>query len=309
MEGASPLIAAGSGRWLPTAAPLHPGGGSIRHRTFLPAFTLIELLVVIAIIALLAAMLLPALARTRSKAQAITCLSNTRQLMQATHLYSSDNHEYFPMNAWGGVALSGAPMSGSPASYFPWVMGWLTWDASTHNTNRFYLINDEYSLLARYLGKAHEIFRCPADNQVSQEQRQLGWTARVRSFSMNGAVGRGNKVAANSVLNCEKVFEKTTDVNRPSPASLWVFVDEHPDSINDGALFNAQSYFGWIELPSNLHSGAGGFAFADGHSEIKKWRASALSRKVTFQSYRGGLRATPQDPDLLWMLERTSYPR
>ncbi|MCW5552598.1 MAG: hypothetical protein KIS67_10635 [Verrucomicrobiae bacterium] len=74
-------------------------------------------------------------------------------------------------------------------------------------------------------------------------------------------------------------------------------------------MFNAQSYFGWIELPSNLHNGAGGFAFADGHSEIKKWRASALSRKVTFQSYRGGLRATPQDPDLLWMLERTSYPR
>ncbi|MCW5552599.1 MAG: prepilin-type N-terminal cleavage/methylation domain-containing protein [Verrucomicrobiae bacterium] len=89
---------------------MHPGGGSIRHRNFLPAFTLIELLVVIAIIALLAAMLLPALARARSRTQAITSLSNTRQLMQATHLYSSDNHEYFPMNAWGEAALSDAPL-------------------------------------------------------------------------------------------------------------------------------------------------------------------------------------------------------
>lgn len=125
---------------------------------------------------------------------------------------------------------------------------------------------------------------------------------------MNGAVGRGNKAATDGLLNCEKVFEKTTDVNRPTPANLWVYVDEHPDSINDGAFFNAQRDYRWIDLPSNLHNGACGFSFADGHSEIKKWRASGLSRKVTFQNF-GGLGVTSQDPDFLWTIERTSFPR
>lgn len=271
-------------------------------------FTLIELLVVIAIIAILAGMLLPALAKAKTKAQGIMCMSNTRQLMQATHLYSGDNREYFPMNVHGGVAQSGSPISGVASGYYPWIMGWLTWDASTHNTNRLYLTSDDYSVLARYSGKSHEIFRCPADNKISPVQRTRGWTERVRSVSMNGAVGRGNKVATDGLLNCEKVFEKTTDVNRPTPANLWVYVDEHPDSINDGAFFNAQRDYRWIDLPSNLHNGACGFSFADGHSEIKKWRASGLTRKVTFQTF-GGMGVTAQDPDFLWTIERTSFPR
>ena len=125
---------------------------------------------------------------------------------------------------------------------------------------------------------------------------------------MNSAVGKGNKLATDSLLNCEKIFEKTTDVNRPSPANLWVFVDEHPDSINDGAFFNAQKNYEWIDLPSNLHCGACGFAFADGHSEIHKWRSSVIKFKVTFQDL-ARQPVSPQDPDFLWTIERTSFPR
>ena len=280
-----------------------------RHgRVSRAGFTLIELLVVIAIIAILAAMLLPALSKAKLKAQGIMCMSNTRQLMQAVHLYSGDNHEYFPMNVHGSVAQSGVTISAAPGSYYPWIMGWLTWDLSPHNTNSLYLTSDSYSVLARYAGRSQKIFKCPADNKLSAVQARRGWTERVRSISMNGAVGVGNKAATDGLLNCERVFEKTTDVNRPTPANLWVFVDEHPDSINDGAFFNAQRNNQWIDLPSNLHNGACGFSFADGHSEIHKWRASVMRYKLTYQDLTRQA-VSPQDPDFLWTIQRTSYPR
>jgi prepilin-type processing-associated H-X9-DG protein len=253
-------------------------------------------------------MLLPALSKAKRKAQGIMCMSNSRQLMTAVHLYSGENREYFPMNVHGGVAQSGAPITAAPGAYYPWVMGWLTWDASPHNTNATYLASDNYSVLARYAGRSYKIFRCPADNLVSPAQRQRGWTERVRSISMNGAVGRGNKAATDGLLNCEKIFEKTTDVTRPAPANLWVFVDEHPDSINDGSFFNAQNNFEWIDMPSNLHNGACGFAFADGHAEIHRWRSSVLGRKVLFQDL-ARTAVSPQDVDFRWTTERTSYPR
>jgi prepilin-type N-terminal cleavage/methylation domain-containing protein/prepilin-type processing-associated H-X9-DG protein len=270
-------------------------------------FTLIELLVVIAIIAILAAMLLPALSRAKNKAQGIMCMSNTRQLMQGVQMYAGDNQESFPMNVAGGVAQSGATI-GAAGPYYPWVMGWLSWDASPHNTNSLYLTSDNYSVLARYLGRSQKVFKCPADNRISLAQTQRGWTERVRSVSMNGAIGKGNKDATDGLLNCEKIFDKTTSVNRPSPANLWVFVDEHPDSINDGSFFNAQRNLEWIDMPSNQHNGACGFAFADGHSEIHKWRSSVLKTKLIFQDLSRQV-VSAQDVDFQWTIERTSYPR
>jgi prepilin-type N-terminal cleavage/methylation domain-containing protein len=293
---------------LPGRFVRHPAFGSSRRSCV--GFTLIELLVVIAIIAILAAMLLPVLAKAKCKALGIQCLSNNRQLMTAVHMYAGDNRDFFPMNVHGGVAQSGAPIppNSNPGAYYPWVMGWLTWDASPHNTNSLYLTSDNYSVLARYSGRSQKIFKCPADNRVSATQRARGWSERVRSISMNGAVGVGNKAPTDGLLNCEKIFAKTTDVTRPTPANLWVFVDEFPDSINDGAFFNAQRTYEWIDLPSNLHCGACGFAFSDGHAEIHKWKSSVLKYKITFADLvRQSVPAN--DPDFTWTIERTSYPR
>ncbi|MBI2949468.1 MAG: prepilin-type cleavage/methylation domain-containing protein, partial [Verrucomicrobia bacterium] len=206
-----------------------------------------------------------------------------------------------------GEAQSGRKISQS-AGYYPWVMGWLDWGASAHNTNTLFLTDPDYAVLANYSARAAKIYKCPADNFVHPAQRQRGFKERVRSVSMNGAVGFGNKVATDGLLLCERLFVKTSDVINPAPANLWVFVDEHPDSINDGAFFNAQNSSEWIDLPGNYHNNACGFAFADGHSEIHKWKSSVTRFPIKLTDFsRTAVSRT--DVDYRWIVDRTSAPR
>jgi prepilin-type N-terminal cleavage/methylation domain-containing protein/prepilin-type processing-associated H-X9-DG protein len=240
-----------------------------KHRTRCIAarrtgFTLIELLVVIAIIAILAALLLPALGRAKLKAQGVQCMNNHKQLLLGWRMYIDDNQDKLPYAYADGTA--NAP--------YAWVTGILDYNGG-NQANWDVNYNIAKSPLWTYCGKQGGIWRCPAD----QSKVLVGGKSlpRVRSMSMSIWVG-GNEGTDGGWGPDWKVFTKLGQMNSPGPAKTFVLLDEREDSINDG--FWVLKMDGYpdlaqamlVDFPASYHGQAGGFSFADGHSEIRKWR-------------------------------------
>ncbi len=269
-----------------------------RHRT--NGFTLIELLVVIAIIAILAALLLPALAKAKTKAHGIMCLNNGKQMMLAWRLYVDDNQDKV-LKAW------------APGNPHNWIEGDL--DFSGANASNWDIEKDvKKSPLWPYCGNNAAIWKCPADRSTVKPtsgpyKGQV--RPRVRSISMNAWFDGAD--AANFGPSGFRIYKKMSDVMDPGPTLTWLFLDEREDSINDGEF--VVGMFGYpdkpnqwmvVDFPASYHNRAGGLSYVDGHSEIKKWRDT---RTMPVLKPGQGLRLnvpSPNNPDAFWLMERTT---
>jgi prepilin-type N-terminal cleavage/methylation domain-containing protein/prepilin-type processing-associated H-X9-DG protein len=246
------------------------------------AFTLIELLVVIAIIAILAALLFPALSRSKITAQGAQCLDNHRQLILAWTMYCHDNNDQIPVLE-------------------KWVAGNMTDQADAADASM--LVNPQISALARYIPVA-AVYKCPGDKSTF-----------VRSVSMNNRMnptlpgiwlhGGGDRYA---------IFNKSQQVRVPS--DVYLTLDERSDSINDGSFCVDMSNTGkgsgigpanpyWmIDYPAGYHNGTGRFSFADGHAEGQRWY-EPTSLVPLGQAHPAHTSAT--DRDATWLEEHCTY--
>jgi prepilin-type N-terminal cleavage/methylation domain-containing protein len=283
-------------------------------------FTLVELLVVIAVIAILAALLLPSLIRAKQKAQAVYCMNNGHQLMFATHLYASDNHDWLPPNeVWltNGPSLGGGLNSTSSDNLM-----WLSCNMSEANgaTNVVEMLYAEGSKLVPYSSTQYKLYKCPADKSTWTDPAGAQFPT-ARTYSMNGAVGTEPYVlqavsgawldgAGKATTKPWQTYGKLSDIADPSPSSLWVFIDEARYSMEEACfgicMLTPTRMVNW---PGTYHNFGAMLTYADCHSEVHKWsdpRTKSPPGVVETYTLTTKVVANPDNADIVWLQQRTS---
>ncbi|MBN1509737.1 MAG: type II secretion system protein [Sedimentisphaerales bacterium] len=230
-------------------------------------FTLVELLMVIGIIALLLAVLFPALSRARGLAQSAACLSNLRQLQTCWLMYANDHGGTLPPNLSVYNLATGEPVPGLDLR-LTWCAGNAARDTNTANIERGYLFP---------YNRSTAIYHCPAD-----KARVAGSNVRhTRSYNMSQSV---TGISFGNVISYIPTFQTLAQIKSPEPANLFVFIDVHEDQITD-SLFGIPPPGGpfdgiWFDLPANRHHNGCNLSFADGHVEHWKWVVPKVFRSL-----------------------------
>ncbi len=264
-------------------------------------FTRVDLIATVLMLLTLSFLFVPSFAHTSIASLGNSCIDNQRQIGSAWQQYAADHSDRVVNNFTVGDTYQTI----SNGQFDTWALNVVDWTTTPSNTNLTLLQNGK---LFPYLQGNTLAFKCPADTYRSPVQTAAGWRGRLRSYAMNAYMGKtgANDSAVttgqSSWYSGKRQFLKTASI--PDPGNTVVFLDEHPDSINDGFFVRNVNELAWLDLPGSQHNGGCGVGFADGHGEIHNWVYSATKIPVRY-SFTGGPSVTPAtSADSVWLASR-----